>query len=218
MVWAVILSAGCSPLNPTIFPTSSLMKYYPYSPCRQFGDQVTQPLNPIWRLKFLWSYASSMDVEPDSQKPLALQRKDIDFNNGTIFLRKTKFSKERLIPVHDSLLVILERYCLTLGIMLSPDAFLFPGRNPDRPFTSRQMAFWFEELLRITNIGKVNKEPRARGASLHCLRHLFVLKSAAIGSSRTFCGYERSAASCLSWARVPARHRQIYEIFRCAGS
>jgi len=108
---------------------------------------------------------------------LALQRKDIDFNNCTIFLRKTKFSKERLIPVHDSLLVILERYCLTLGIMLSPDAFLFPGRNPERPFTSRQMAFWFEELLRITNIDQVDKEPHARRASLHCLRHLFVLKS-----------------------------------------
>lgn len=48
---------------------------------------------------------------------MALQRKDVCFKEGTLFLRKTKFSKERLIPIHDSLLEILKRYCLTLGIM-----------------------------------------------------------------------------------------------------
>ena len=41
------------------------------------------------------------------EETVALQRKDIDFKNGTLFLRKTKFSKERLIPVHNSLLDIL---------------------------------------------------------------------------------------------------------------
>lgn len=30
---------------------------------------------------------------------MALQRKDIDFRRGTLFLRQTKFSKERMIPV-----------------------------------------------------------------------------------------------------------------------
>ena len=108
---------------------------------------------------------------------LALQRKDIDFKARTIFLRKTKFSKERLIPVHDTLIDILERYCLTLGIMLSPDAYLFPGRKPGHTYTTRQMEFWFAELLRLSNIDQKQKEPNARGASLHCLRHLFVLKS-----------------------------------------
>lgn len=44
------------------------------------------------------------------EETVSLQRKDVNFKNGTLFLRKTKFSKERLIPVHNSLLDILERY------------------------------------------------------------------------------------------------------------
>lgn len=77
---------------------------------------------------------------------LALRRKDVDFKAHTIFLQNTKFSKERLIPVHETLINILERYCLTLGIMLSPDAYLFPGARPERPFTKRQMGTWFAEI------------------------------------------------------------------------
>ena len=50
---------------------------------------------------------------------MALQRKDVDFKAGTIFLRKTKFSKERLIPAHESLMEILEQYCLALSELKS---------------------------------------------------------------------------------------------------
>ena len=78
---------------------------------------------------------------------LSLRRKDVDFKSGTIFLKKTKFSKERVIPIHESLLVILERYCLTLGILHNPEAFLFPGKNPEHHYTTRQMASWFSEIL-----------------------------------------------------------------------
>lgn len=108
---------------------------------------------------------------------LALKRKDVDFRAGTILHRETKCSKERCIPVHDSLRAILERYCLSLGIMLSPDAYLFPGRKPGTHFVRRQVQRWFTELLRLANIDQVEKEPRERGASLHCYRHVFVLKS-----------------------------------------
>lgn len=108
---------------------------------------------------------------------IALQRKDIDFKTGTIFLRKTKFSKERLIPAHESLINILERYCLTLGILQKPEAYLFPGKNPDHHLTKRQMATWFSEILKHANIDQRDKRPGERGACLHCFRHLFVLKS-----------------------------------------
>jgi integrase len=108
---------------------------------------------------------------------MALKRKDIDFKARTIFLRETKFSKERRIPVHDTLMNIIERYCLTIGIMLSFDAYLFPGSKPGSHLTKRQMECWFTKLLRLANIDQREKKPGERGASLHCLRHVFVLKS-----------------------------------------
>lgn len=108
---------------------------------------------------------------------ISLQRKDIDFKAGTILLRNTKFSKERLIPVHESLLAILERYCFAMGILAKPDAFLFPGRNPSKHYTARQMDAWFSEILRLADIDQCNRPACERGACLHCFRHVFVLKS-----------------------------------------
>lgn len=108
---------------------------------------------------------------------ISLQRKDIDFKAGTLFLRNTKFSKERLIPVHESLLAILERYCIALGILSKPDSFLFPGRNPNKHYTTRQMDKWFSEILRLADIDQRSRLAHERGACLHCFRHVFVLKS-----------------------------------------
>jgi integrase len=108
---------------------------------------------------------------------MALRRKDVDFKARTIFLRETKNSKERRIPVHDSLASIMESYCLVLGITLSPEAYLFPGRKPDSHLTKRQVQHWFSELLKIADIDQGREKPYERGASLHCFRHVFVLKS-----------------------------------------
>ena len=108
---------------------------------------------------------------------MALKRKDVDFKARAIFLRETKFSKERRIPAHDTLINILERYCLAIGIMPCPDAYLFPGDKKGAHFTTRQMATWFSELLKLAGIDQREKKPGERGACLHCLRHVFVLKS-----------------------------------------
>jgi len=108
---------------------------------------------------------------------MALQRKDIDFKARTILLRETKSLKERLIPIHETMINTLERYCLTLGIMLSPDAYLFPSSRPDHPFTKRQVSYWFVEILRRANIDQREKGRYDRGACLHCFRHTFVLKA-----------------------------------------
>ena len=108
---------------------------------------------------------------------MALRRKDVDFKSRTVFLRETKNSKERRIPVHDTLISIMESYCLVLGIMLSSEAYLFPGRKPGSNLTTRQVQHWFSEILKLADIDQREKKPYERGASLHCYRHVFVLKS-----------------------------------------
>ena len=111
------------------------------------------------------------------EETMSLQRMDIDFANGTLLLRNTKYSKERMIPVHDSLLAILERYCLALGIMDKPEAFIFPGQKAGTHYASRNIDDWFAKILELADIDQRNKQPYERGACLHCFRHLFVLKS-----------------------------------------
>jgi integrase len=108
---------------------------------------------------------------------IELKRKDIDFKRGTLYLRVTKFSKERVIPMHKLLVEILERYCLALGIMSDPEAFLFPGYENGKHFSTREVDHWFSRILEAVNIDQRVKEDGERGACLHCFRHVFVLKS-----------------------------------------
>lgn len=108
---------------------------------------------------------------------VAIRRSDIDFEKGTLFLKETKNSKERLIPIHDSLKEILERYCIVTGIIKQPDAYLFPGMKSGTHYTTRQVSAWFSEILKLANIDQRDKTPNERGACLHSFRHLFVLKS-----------------------------------------
>lgn len=146
-----------------------------------YADNI-KPINPkscsaYFQLKIPMALRILYSCGTRLGETMALRRKDIDFKNRTIFLKNAKFSKERLIPVHDSLIAILERYCLALGIMHQPDAFLFPGQKKGTHYTTRQMDTWFAEILKSAGIDQRERNPHERGACLHCFRHLFVLKS-----------------------------------------
>jgi len=108
---------------------------------------------------------------------MSLRRGDIDFKNQTIFFKHAKFSKERLIPGHDSLFTILECYCLAIGVMQNPEAYLFPGKRAGTHLSTRQVLTWFNKILGLAGIEKHRKTQGERGANLHCFRHLFVMKS-----------------------------------------
>lgn len=108
---------------------------------------------------------------------VAIRRNDVDLSNGTILLRHTKFAKERLIPIHSTLLAVLKDYCSALGVSEPSDALLFEGMKKDKPITTRQVDAWFSVILQYAGIDQVNRERYERGACIHCLRHLFVLKA-----------------------------------------
>lgn len=158
---------------PYIFSDEEVIRIFHYA------DNLT-PINPracssFFHLKIPMALRILYSCGTRLHETMALKRKDVDFKNGTLFLKETKFSKERIIPVHESLIVIMERYCLTLGIMHTPEAFLFPGKKAGTHYTTRQMDSWFSEILKLAGIGQSERKHHERGACLHCFRH--VLKS-----------------------------------------
>ena len=160
---------------PYIFSDEEIVSIFHYA------DNLT-PQNPrscssFFQLKIPMALRILYSCGTRLQETMSLQRKDVDFKNRTLFLKKTKFSKERVIPVHESLIAVMERYCLTLGIMHEPEAFLFPGRKEGSHYTTRQMDSWFSEILKLADIDQRERDCHERGACLHCFRHLFVLKS-----------------------------------------
>lgn len=107
---------------------------------------------------------------------LSIKRNHINFIDNTILLVDTKFQKERLIPIHESLANILEQYCKTIGIINKENSYLFPGKKENTHLTQKCVQLWFKRILEKSNIDQ-QRTNHTRGACLHCFRHLFVLKS-----------------------------------------
>ena len=108
---------------------------------------------------------------------LQLIRSDVDFKRGTLFLRQPKNKKQRIVPMHQSLTKMLMQYCAAMGIFDKQDAFLFPGAKPDSPFSISAIGCRFRAILKSAKVFIPSEKPGQRGQCIHCLRHVFAVKS-----------------------------------------
>lgn len=108
---------------------------------------------------------------------LSLQMKDVDTGSGVLTLRHTKDNKQRLVPMHSSLADILVRYCMVIGIIGIPDAYLFPEEDFNEPLKGASVRHRFDAVLQQAGISLSGRKKHQRGPCLHCLRHVFAFKS-----------------------------------------
>ena len=101
---------------------------------------------------------------------------DVNFESGVILLRDTKNRKQRLVPMAEGLTDILRRYCLAMDLIANAESYLFPGKNSQKRLHSQTAERWFRTLLKDTGI-YIQPEKHTRGQCLHCLRHVFTVKS-----------------------------------------
>lgn len=112
---------------------------------------------------------------------LALRMKDVDLDSGVLTLRHTKGDKQRLVPMHISLVLILRSYCMAMGLIRKTDSFLFPSTSSDTPMSTKTALHRFENILKLSDISLPGRRKHQRGPCLHCLRHVFSFKSFAKG-------------------------------------
>jgi len=108
---------------------------------------------------------------------LSLRIKDVDLDTGILMLKYTKGNKQRLVPMHSSLTIILWKYCMALGIVGYPEAYLFPTVDPSEPVTTYSAQDKFNGILELGDISLTGRKKHQRGPCLHCFRHVFVFKS-----------------------------------------
>lgn len=106
-----------------------------------------------------------------------LKIRDIDFTCGIITLKVTKKYKQRLIPMHNELTVIMSDYCMAMGITAKPDAYLFPGIDENTPLAGNSVRNYYNRLLLQVHITRDGYKPYERGACIHCFRHVFTIKA-----------------------------------------
>jgi len=106
---------------------------------------------------------------------------DVDFEQKTIFIEKTKFYKDRLIPVSDEVLAVINNYlavrCHIAGRDHSESLFLSFYK---RRYSRKTIGYFFYHKMKVLGI---YREPRIKGNIIfgapcpHSLRHSFAVRT-----------------------------------------
>jgi len=95
------------------------------------------------------------------QEVINLKISDIDFERRTIHIRQSKYKKDRVVPLAESMTVGLKKYLKAEN----PHIRLFNGKEPDGRYSVRGLSWVMRENLKKTSITK--------DVNLHSLRHAY---------------------------------------------
>jgi len=95
------------------------------------------------------------------QEVINLKISDIDFERKTIHIRQSKYKKDRIVPLAQSMAVGLRKYLKAEH----PHVWLFNGKEADGRYSVRGLSWVLREALKKTSITKE--------VSLHSLRHSY---------------------------------------------
>lgn len=108
---------------------------------------------------------------------LSLKMADVDLDVGILILRHPKGEKQRIVPMHQTLTAVLEKYCRAMGIIADPEAFMFGTADGTASVACSATWYRFDKILQKAGISMPGRKKHERGPCLHCLRHVFVFKS-----------------------------------------
>jgi integrase/recombinase XerD len=96
-----------------------------------------------------------------SQEVINLKLADIDFERRCIHIRQSKYRKDRMVPLADTMAIGLRKYIAAEN----PHIWLFNGKELDGRYSVRGLAWVMRESLKKTSIKKE--------VDLHSLRHAY---------------------------------------------
>ena len=95
------------------------------------------------------------------QEVINLKISDVDFERKTIHIRQSKYKKDRIVPLAESMAVGLKKYLKAEN----PHIWLFNGKELDGRYSVKGLSWVMRENLKKTSITKQ--------VSLHSLRHSY---------------------------------------------
>ncbi len=102
---------------------------------------------------------------------LHLTLQDIDLNKGSLYIRNTKFNKERMLPMADSLAERCREYCKNVDIGKMGNPYFFPSPYGGH-YSEATIYSLFRDVLRQARISHLG---RGKGPRIHDLRHVFAV-------------------------------------------
>jgi integrase/recombinase XerD len=114
-------------------------------------------------------------------EPLHLLNHHYRRDEGTLYIEKTKFTKDRLIPLPKAVIQEMENY-LSVRAHLCPEdenPYLLPGKDLN-PIPDQQVRFLFHDAVRDIGITQSRKKLGNvifNPPTPHCLRHSFAVNT-----------------------------------------
>ena len=136
-----------------IFYASDHEKYDRYSPCRHLIIPV------IYRLIYFCG------LRPNEGREL--KRCDLNFENGTLFIRKNKSHRERLIPMAPDMLAMCKDYAKKVFIIFPDTESFFPSPTGE-PYSPKWLTTHFLKLWK-----EVKPERNSARIRVYDLRHRY---------------------------------------------
>jgi integrase len=175
--WSAMDPTTEVPLHGMLFSRRSRPRPYIYSEeqIKQLleaarGMQATHSLQP-------WTYHCLLGLLAVSglriSEALNLRPEDVDWSEGVLSIRKTKFRKARLIPLHSSTLKVLSDYADRRDRIFEKRNYFFPSRFNGR-LDEGQVRRTFYTLSRQIGIRGISA---SRGPRLHDFRHRFAVQT-----------------------------------------
>lgn len=191
---------------PYIFTDEELKRIFTLS------DNITltksQP-NPFIQLEFPMMLRIMYGCGLRVGETLALKMKNVDLNGGILILKQTKGDKQRLVPMHQTLISILNKYCLAMGLIGKAEALLFPSAIEAVPFSVKAARNKFNTILKYAGISMKGRAKQERGPCLHCLRHVFAFKSFAEAESQGVQLTHLSPTYLYIWDMIVLKKRRV---------
>jgi integrase/recombinase XerD len=129
-------------------------------------------ISPLWRSTVTMIVGLLAVTGMRIGEVVSLDDDDVDWDEGVLKVKRAKFGKSRLVPLHRSTTAALRRYVDERGHTASTSA-MFWSPTGGRASVSHVRAS-FNALLRLTNLPR---PATARRPTLHDFRHRFAIKT-----------------------------------------
>lgn len=132
-------------------------------------SELTPFRHLVLRLIFRLLYGTGLRIS----EALKLKISDVDLEKGILYIRDTKFGKERLIPLSDPLLVRCRNYLKEIHDINYSGEYFFPSPYGGH-YKSNTIYRYFRDLIWEVGISHSGKGPRLQDFrhtfSVHCLK------------------------------------------------
>jgi integrase len=153
-----------SPFVPYIFSQEELSRFF--SECGKISARTPSVMPDMLPVLFRLLLGCGLRIS----EALRLMHSDIDLENGLLIVRKSKFNKDRIVPLSNSMLTVLRDYKAECHKLPTSDGTLFFVHRDGRDVKSDVVYRWYRKVLWAAGISHGG---RGNGPRLHDFRYTF---------------------------------------------